>query len=43
MMRMQIADAIGAKKLVEFHCHGHRRVAEPHILGTKDGVTQLLG
>lgn len=39
----EIREAIATKKLVEFRYHGHRRVVEPHLLGTHEDVKQLLG
>jgi len=42
-MTQAIEQAIQSKKVVEFMYSGHIRVVEPHVLGVKDGVTQLLG
>lgn len=38
-----IEQAIKEKKVIKFTYSGHPRVVEPHILGAKDNVTQLLG
>jgi hypothetical protein len=38
-----LRDAIANKHVVEFTYGGHRRVAEPHVLGVSNGATQLLG
>lgn len=42
-MTSAIEQAIQEKKLVEFIYSGKQRIVEPHILGVKGGVTQLLG
>lgn len=38
----EIRVAIRDLRLVEFHYGGDRRVVEPHVLGTRKGVQQLL-
>jgi hypothetical protein len=35
-------DAIDRRQSVRFVYRGHERVAEPHVLGTKDGYLQIL-
>jgi predicted DNA-binding transcriptional regulator YafY len=42
-MSQAIIQAIRSKNLIEFIYGGHKRVVEPHVLGMKDGMTQLLG
>lgn len=37
-----IEQAIRDKKLISFKYNGHSRLAEPHVLGDKDGVRQVL-
>jgi len=37
-----IIDAIKEKQLLQFTYHGNIRVVEPHILGVRNGETQLL-
>ena len=37
-----ISIAIGNKNIIEFDYHSHHRIAEPHILGIKDGNEQVL-
>lgn len=43
MTQAAIEQAIQNKKLIEFTYSGHLRVIEPHVLGVKAGVTQILG
>lgn len=38
----EIKSAIRDKRLVELTYGGDRRVAEPHVLGTRNGTKQLL-
>ena len=42
-MKHIIEQAITSKKIIEFTYKGHPRVIEPHVLGIKAGVTQVLG
>jgi predicted DNA-binding transcriptional regulator YafY len=37
-----IKQAISQKRLIDFSYNNRRRIAEPHILGTLKGVTQVL-
>lgn len=41
-MEQLILLAIREKRLIEFTLHGLRRKGEPHILGVRRGVQQLL-
>jgi hypothetical protein len=41
-MEQALTQAIAARNLIEFWYRGHRRIAEPHILGVSGGVKQLL-
>ena len=41
-MEQALTQAIAARNLIEFWYRGHRRIAEPHILGVSGGVMQLL-
>lgn len=43
MSQAIIESAIRSKSIVQFMYHGHRRVAEPHVLGVSGGVVQFLG
>lgn len=43
MSQQLIEQAIRSKSVVEFTYSNHRRVVEPHVLGVKDGVFQILG
>ena len=43
MNQQLIAQAIRAKSVIEFTYSNHLRVVEPHVLGVKDGVLQILG
>ncbi len=43
MTQHLIEHAILSKSLVSFTYSGHPRVAEPHVLGVKDGAVQFLG
>jgi len=42
-MEKMILEAIANKKLIEFVYHNLPRVAEPHVYGVTNGVSQLLG
>lgn len=42
-MQDEIVQAIVTKRLVSFGYQGHQRVIEPHVIGVKGGVTQVLG
>lgn len=42
-MQQILKDAIANKHVVEFTYGGHRRIAEPHVLGVFNGAIQLLG
>jgi predicted DNA-binding transcriptional regulator YafY len=41
-MEQLIQQAIEGNKLIEFSYGGHLRLAEPHVLGVNDGITQVL-
>jgi len=41
-LEQRLHDAIDSRVLVAFYYKGHRRVAEPHALGVKDGRLQVL-
>jgi hypothetical protein len=41
-LEQRIHDAIDNRLVVEFSYNGHRRVAEPHVLGVKNGRLQVL-
>ena len=43
MTQQMIEQAIRSKSVVSFTYSGHPRVAEPHVLGIKDGAVQFLG
>jgi len=43
MNQQLLEQAIQSKSIVEFTYKNHHRVAEPHVLGVKDGVIQFLG
>ena len=43
MNQQLIEKAIRSKSVVSFTYSGHPRIAEPHVLGIKDGAVQLLG
>lgn len=43
MTQDAIIRAIAARKLIDFTYHGCHRVVEPHDLGVRHNVTQLLG
>jgi len=43
MSQQLIEQAIRGKSVIEFTYSNHRRVVEPHVLGVKDGVIQILG
>lgn len=43
MNQQLIEQAIKEKSVIDFTYSNHRRVVEPHVLGVKDGVVQLLG
>lgn len=43
MSQQLIEQAIRGKSVVEFTYSNHHRVVEPHVLGVKDGVVQILG
>ena len=43
MTQQLIEQAIRSKSLVSFTYSGHPRLAEPHVLGVKDGAVQFLG
>lgn len=43
MNEQLIEQAIRSKSIVEFAYKDHRRVVEPHVLGVKDGLLQILG
>jgi hypothetical protein len=42
-MQAIIQAAISAKKLLSFTYRGHKRIAEPHVLGLSSGSIQFLG
>ncbi len=42
-MKYIIEQAITSKKLITFTYGRHPRVVEPHVLGIKAGITQVLG
>lgn len=42
MSTEEIRSAIESKLIIEFHYHGHHRIAEPHVLGTKGGRNGVL-
>ena len=37
-----IRAAISKKAIIEFDYEGHHRIAEPHVYGLKNGVSELL-
>lgn len=41
-LEQRLHDAIDARVLVEFYYNGALRIAEPHVLGVKDGRLQVL-
>lgn len=43
MIQKLIEQAILSKSVIEFTYSNHHRIVEPHVLGIKDGVIQLLG
>ena len=43
MNQQLIEQAIRGKSVLEFTYSNHRRVVEPHVLGIKEGVIQVLG
>lgn len=42
MTQDAIVRALAARAVIEFTYHGRRRTVEPHDLGVRHGVTQLL-
>ena len=42
-MQQTIQQAIRNKQCIEFTYSGHRRYIEPHVLGIKNSVVQVLG
>lgn len=43
MSQQLIEQAIRGKSVIEFSYSNHRRVVEPHVIGIKYGVLQILG
>ncbi len=41
-MNRQLVNAIRNRRMIEFDYGDHRRIAEPHVYGLKDGTEQLL-
>jgi predicted nucleotidyltransferase len=41
-LEQRLHDAIDNRHVVEFSYKGHRRIAEPHVLGVKNGRLQVL-